>query len=353
MVYVEPAGGAPNMFTRGFKYLFFAQQATAPHQADVFVDYIKSLPGRPAAEDRGVPDAGRPVRRPGDRGHQGEARGGRGRRPSTARSTRPDTTNFQSIASRGRAKKPDLIAQGAVLRGRRRPGPLAQAARLLAEDAVPDLGAEQRRPVQQRDRRRPTPRASSTRSAGTQDAKTPAERGLRRGLPGAKYKRRPGRGRRRRVRGGAGAAGGGRPTVGDDRPGQAPGLAARQRGADDPRPALAGTPPASRSGQFLLAQWQTGKSRGGAPEETATTTTVVNPKPDWQVATDGTSGGQRPLPAPSSPASRHDAARPGARPRRPDRRRLRADGLRADADLRGHATSSTSPRVRSSSWSRR
>ena len=44
MVYVEPAGGAPNMFNRGFKYLFFAQQATAPHQADVFVDYIKALP---------------------------------------------------------------------------------------------------------------------------------------------------------------------------------------------------------------------------------------------------------------------------------------------------------------------
>src|ERR1700754_1007571 len=44
MVFVEPAGGAPNMFTRGFKYLFFAQQATAPHQADVFVNYIKTLP---------------------------------------------------------------------------------------------------------------------------------------------------------------------------------------------------------------------------------------------------------------------------------------------------------------------
>src|ERR687887_304454 len=34
MLYVEPAGGAPEMFSRGFKYLFFAQQATADHQAD-------------------------------------------------------------------------------------------------------------------------------------------------------------------------------------------------------------------------------------------------------------------------------------------------------------------------------
>ena len=36
MVYVEPAGGSPDMFNRGFEYLFFAQQATAPHQADLF-----------------------------------------------------------------------------------------------------------------------------------------------------------------------------------------------------------------------------------------------------------------------------------------------------------------------------
>src|SRR3954467_10216030 len=48
MVFVEPAGGSPKMFTRGFKYLFFAQPATAPHQADVFVDWVKSL----AAADR-------------------------------------------------------------------------------------------------------------------------------------------------------------------------------------------------------------------------------------------------------------------------------------------------------------
>src|SRR6266545_2828755 len=44
MLYVEPAGGAPALFERGFRYLFFAQQATAPHQADVFVDWINSLP---------------------------------------------------------------------------------------------------------------------------------------------------------------------------------------------------------------------------------------------------------------------------------------------------------------------
>src|SRR4029079_7387005 len=44
MLYVEPAGGAPELFDRGFKYLFFAQQATATHQGDVWANYIAALP---------------------------------------------------------------------------------------------------------------------------------------------------------------------------------------------------------------------------------------------------------------------------------------------------------------------
>src|SRR3954468_3607305 len=44
MLYVEPAGGAPEIFERDYQYLFFAQQATADHQGDLFVDYILNLP---------------------------------------------------------------------------------------------------------------------------------------------------------------------------------------------------------------------------------------------------------------------------------------------------------------------
>src|SRR5919201_3170094 len=44
MLYVEPAGGSPEMFSRGFKYLFFAQQATAEHQADLFSEWAGGLP---------------------------------------------------------------------------------------------------------------------------------------------------------------------------------------------------------------------------------------------------------------------------------------------------------------------
>src|SRR5215213_7196154 len=44
MLYVEPAGGNPDIFKRGFKTIFFAQQATAAHQGDVFANWIASLP---------------------------------------------------------------------------------------------------------------------------------------------------------------------------------------------------------------------------------------------------------------------------------------------------------------------
>src|ERR671923_1702339 len=43
MLYVEPAGGAPEIFERGYKHLFFAQQATANKQGDVWADYVLKL----------------------------------------------------------------------------------------------------------------------------------------------------------------------------------------------------------------------------------------------------------------------------------------------------------------------
>lgn len=113
MVFVEPAGGAPDMFTRGFKYLFFAQPATAPRQADVFVDYIKSLPADKRPKTAAYPSQDDPFALPviQEMRKQLEALGVR----TLHRSTYPaDTTNFQSIASTLANEKPDLVAQGAV-----------------------------------------------------------------------------------------------------------------------------------------------------------------------------------------------------------------------------------------------
>lgn len=113
MVFVEPAGGAPNMFTRGFTKLFFAQQATAPHQADVFVNWITSLPADQRPRTAAYPTQDDPFTRPVIESMQKQLEG---LGVQTVYSTvyPADATNFQTIANSIAAKRPDLIAQGAV-----------------------------------------------------------------------------------------------------------------------------------------------------------------------------------------------------------------------------------------------
>jgi branched-chain amino acid transport system substrate-binding protein len=113
MVYVEPAGGAPEIFQRGFEYLFFAQPATAPHQADIFIDYIESLPESQRPKTAAFPTQDDPFTKPviDTIRKELEALG-----VQTVYSTvyPPDTTNFDSIANSITSENPDLVAQGAV-----------------------------------------------------------------------------------------------------------------------------------------------------------------------------------------------------------------------------------------------
>jgi branched-chain amino acid transport system substrate-binding protein len=113
MLYVEPAGGAPKMFERGFKYLIYAQPATAPKQAEVMVDWVKSLPEAERPKTAAYPTQDDPFTRPViDTLQAGLEKLG----VKTVYSTvyPPDATNFQTIASAIAAKKPDLVAHGAV-----------------------------------------------------------------------------------------------------------------------------------------------------------------------------------------------------------------------------------------------
>jgi branched-chain amino acid transport system substrate-binding protein len=113
MVYVEPAGGAPEIFQRGFEYLFFAQPATAPHQADIFIEYIESLPDAQRPKSAAFPTQDDPFTKPviDTIRKELEALG-----VETVYSTvyPPDTTNFDSIANSITSENPDLVAQGAV-----------------------------------------------------------------------------------------------------------------------------------------------------------------------------------------------------------------------------------------------
>ncbi|MEO7982231.1 MAG: amino acid ABC transporter substrate-binding protein [Sporichthyaceae bacterium] len=112
-VFVEPAGGAPTMFDRGFEYLFFAQPATAPHQADVFVEYLKSLPADQMPKTAAYPTQDDPFTRPVIESMQQQLEA-LGVKTVFSQVYPADTTNFQTIANTLKNKKPDLIAQGAV-----------------------------------------------------------------------------------------------------------------------------------------------------------------------------------------------------------------------------------------------
>ncbi|HEV8164838.1 MAG TPA: amino acid ABC transporter substrate-binding protein [Actinomycetota bacterium] len=113
MVYVEPAGGAPAMFERGFRYLFFAQQATAPHQADVFVDWVKSLPAGQRPKTAAYPTQDDPFAKPVIDTMR-KALEAAGVKTVYATVYPPETTNFDTIANTIKARNPDLVAQGAV-----------------------------------------------------------------------------------------------------------------------------------------------------------------------------------------------------------------------------------------------
>jgi branched-chain amino acid transport system substrate-binding protein len=113
MLFVEPAGGAPSIFERGFRYLFYAQPATAPRQAEIFVEWIASLPPDQRPKTAAYPVQDDPFTTPViNTMQQGlEALGVQ----TVYTSVYPaDTTNFQPIASSIAAARPDLIAQGAV-----------------------------------------------------------------------------------------------------------------------------------------------------------------------------------------------------------------------------------------------
>jgi branched-chain amino acid transport system substrate-binding protein len=113
MVYVEPAGGAPDMFSRGFTYLFFAQQATATHQGDLFSQYILSLPEGERPKTAAYPTQDDPFAAPVIDGIRAQLEAG-GIETVYQTVYPPETTNFDTIASDIKASGAELVAHGAV-----------------------------------------------------------------------------------------------------------------------------------------------------------------------------------------------------------------------------------------------
>src|SRR5215217_2044822 len=107
MLYVEPAGGAPELFERGFKYLFFAQQATANHQGDVWANYIASLPDDQRPKTAAYPTLDDPFAQPTSQGIEKKLKAA-GIKTVYRKTYTIDNPNLDAIASAIKATKAGL-----------------------------------------------------------------------------------------------------------------------------------------------------------------------------------------------------------------------------------------------------
>jgi branched-chain amino acid transport system substrate-binding protein len=274
MVFVEPAGGAPDMFTARLQEAVLRPAGDRPAPGRRVRRLDQEPAGRPAPATAAYPTQDDPFTRPVIESMQKqlEALG-----VKTVYTTvyPADTTNFQTVASAIAAKKPDLVAQGAVFEDGvgliRSLKQLNFSPKIMFQTSAPSNSSQYSDAIGSR-----TPRASSTRSAGTtgQDAAQP---GVRRGVREAVRRRAAGRGRGRRLRRRAvlqaAAEKVGKVDQDADRD-----VAARQHRRDHPRPAVLDGDREPK-GDFLLAQWQSGRPEIVLPEDVKTTDKVVNPKP--------------------------------------------------------------------------
>jgi branched-chain amino acid transport system substrate-binding protein len=113
MLYVEPAGGAPELFERDFKYLFFAQQATADKQGEVWANYIADLPDNERPQTAAYPTLDDPFAQPTSEGIEAILEPA-GIRTVYRETYTIDNPNLDGIANALKARNPDLVVHGAT-----------------------------------------------------------------------------------------------------------------------------------------------------------------------------------------------------------------------------------------------
>jgi branched-chain amino acid transport system substrate-binding protein len=113
MLYVEPAGGAPEIFERDFQYgPFFTQQATADHQGDLFVKWVLSLPKNQQPKTAAYPVLDDPFALPVADTIRDQLEAA-GIQTVYHEVYPPSTSNFDSIANSVKSANPDLVVNGA------------------------------------------------------------------------------------------------------------------------------------------------------------------------------------------------------------------------------------------------
>jgi branched-chain amino acid transport system substrate-binding protein len=114
MLYVEPAGGAPELFDRGFKYLFFAQQATADKQGDAWADWLTTeLPEGERPKTAAYPTLDDPFAQPTSEGIEKKLSAA-GIKTVYRETYTIDNPNYDAIASAVKSSGADLVVHGAT-----------------------------------------------------------------------------------------------------------------------------------------------------------------------------------------------------------------------------------------------
>jgi branched-chain amino acid transport system substrate-binding protein len=113
MLYVEPAGGAPELFDRDFKYLFFAQQATADKQGELWANYITDLPEGKRPKTAAYPTLDDPFAQPTSEGIEAILKPA-GIRTVYRETYTIDNPNLDGIASALKSRNPDVVVHGAT-----------------------------------------------------------------------------------------------------------------------------------------------------------------------------------------------------------------------------------------------
>ena len=110
-VYIEPAGGAPDVFNRGLTNLFFAQPGQSVQNADPFALYVLGLPANIRPKTFAIVSLDDPFTKGVTDRIKGLLTAG-GLTAVYETTYSGDTTNFSSIAAQVAALNPDLLIGG-------------------------------------------------------------------------------------------------------------------------------------------------------------------------------------------------------------------------------------------------
>jgi branched-chain amino acid transport system substrate-binding protein len=131
MLYIEPAGGSPKIFTRGFQYLFFAQQATAENQGTVFAKWISGLPADKRPKTAAYVSIDDPFVGPHVKSMKSVLEAA-GVKTVYEQTYAVDTANFDTIVGALKSDAPDLVVHGAFF-----PDGVGLVRAMLRADAAP------------------------------------------------------------------------------------------------------------------------------------------------------------------------------------------------------------------------